>query len=937
MNRKGVREEFVKGSGKATVIGSIFLSTLMILSVLAVSAGNNNSIESTSFNQSESMGNSPLGNPIPLNWNEANWYRETGLGDRGRFTIIWTTKGEYTGTVKYSTTSDFDPTSTGFTKTDARGDENYVDDTHYVDVDRVPHDGSMVYYYVESDGTYYGLTAGGEFAPYPTGGEIAIATPTHKNADGPVSWYPVCGHLLHEGQIPPEGADLEITIGWFYDGSGTHGGESPKYPIADITDYNRAWVGGPSAEPDNRHGGYNFDTVWILKTEAGDAEWMPVAGDTITVKGYGVGNENGVSYGWCDNYTLVYGYDTGTDLVPDIILCSPPPTLIANFSVEPDDSPCGKPAVWDTIYFNSTSYGGSASREDLYYEWDFGDGETAAGYGYDGYDNVTHAYYASGIYSVTLEITDDGSPPLNDTITKDTKIWPNRVSTTPLDVREASVKGVKARICWHTCINTTGYVKWGSSPDILDNNTTDMRGDETYADDTHICRITGLTEYTKYYYKVISGSKTYDDFGQPFNFTTGKDFVIPPSSIIRGYVYKSDGITPAEGVLVYMYMEKPNGDKSLLECVYTNSDGRYTKEKRDFRSSDGEHMFEYTTGTDWLDQFAEGATDGTANQTVILTEDNPQWVPDMILSGTPPDKTAPTSTARSTAENPAGTWDVNYTAEDGCATGLDYVELWYNYTQRVTEPPGNNYIYYATNDHSGELEVEGNFTFTRPNGTGYYHFYTRAMDITGNYEPSPKEPDITAFEFDLALRAGLNLISLPLNVVDPTPDEPSTPQGPFFSAQDMINEINANGGSAVAVYKWEPAWSSFYDGDPTSLDFEIKVWEGYLVKCTSASVWNITGTLVESKPVHLYPGLNLIGISKYLEDPTPTEPPECPKYSAQDLINEINTDGGGAVAVYMWGPGWYSFYDGDPPSLDFAIEWGEGYFVKCTFPSNWMP
>jgi putative lipase involved disintegration of autophagic bodies len=82
-----------------------------------------------------------------------------------------------------------------------------------------------------------------------------------------------------------------------------------------------------------------------------------------------------------------------------------------------------------------------------------------------------------------------------------------------------------------------------------------MRGDETYTDDTHICKITGLAEYTTVYYQIVSDGKTYDDFGDPFNFTTGKTFTYAPKGPMRGYVYKSDGSTPNEGTLVYMYMD----------------------------------------------------------------------------------------------------------------------------------------------------------------------------------------------------------------------------------------------------------------------------------------------------------------------------------------------------------------------------------------------
>jgi hypothetical protein len=227
-------------------------------------------------------------------------------------------------------------------------------------------------------------------------------------------------------------------------------------------------------------------------------------------------------------------------------------------------------------------------------------------------------------------------------------------------------------------------------------------------------------------------------------------------------------------------------------------------------------------------------------------------------------------------------------------------------------------------------------------GGGNHTLYVHGLDAYGNWGAFESSKFVIfggGDTFELNFAAGLNLISLPLNVTDPTPSGP--PQGPYFSAQDLINSINADAGSSVAVYKWDGAWYSFYDGDPASLDFEIKAWDGYFVKCTSSSIWMVKGTLVPYKPVPLSIGLNLIGASKNLSlnDPTPSEPPQGPYYSAQDLINSINNQlgAGAAVAVYKWNAAWYSFYDGDPASLDFEIERGAGYFVKCTIAGNWTP
>jgi len=186
-------------------------------------------------------------------------------------------------------------------------------------------------------------------------------------------------------------------------------------------------------------------------------------------------------------------------------------------------------------------------------------------------------------------------------------------------------------------------------------------------------------------------------------------------------------------------------------------------------------------------------------------------------------------------------------------------------------------------------------------------------------------------KFKIELVAGLNLISMPLNVTDPD----AAP----FDAQDLIDLINGDGGGAVSVSRLLVAtgvWDTFNDGGASP--FEIKVWEGYFINCNIASTWNATGKATESRTVHLGAGFNLIGIAKDLKDPTPVKPSGNPCYSAQDLINDINADGGNCIAVYRYSKGiGQGFNDGDPESFDFEVKRGSGYFVHCNQKSDWTP
>jgi len=211
-------------------------------------------------------------------------------------------------------------------------------------------------------------------------------------------------------------------------------------------------------------------------------------------------------------------------------------------------------------------------------------------------------------------------------------------------------------------------------------------------------------------------------------------------------------------------------------------------------------------------------------------------------------------------------------------------------------------------------------------GEGAHTVYVHGQDEHGNWGTSFESSEYTQIGggkqiVKIDLVAGLNLISMPLDVDDPD----AAP----FDAQDLIDLINGDGGGAVSVSRWLAAtgvWDTF--NDLGASPFEIKTWEGYFINCNIASTWNATGQLEGSQPVDLVAGLTLIGISKDMGA----------SYNAQDLINDINADGGSAQAISRWLAAtgvWDTFNDlGASP---FIIERGAGYFVNNAVASTWTP
>jgi len=147
-------------------------------------------------------------------------------------------------------------------------------------------------------------------------------------------------------------------------------------------------------------------------------------------------------------------------------------------------------------------------------------------------------------------------------------------------------------------------------------------------------------------------------------------------------------------------------------------------------------------------------------------------------------------------------------------------------------------------------------------------------------------------------------------------------------AQDVLDEINAQGGCATAIYKWRPefsAWLAHFDGFPPN-NFLIENGAGYFVYSTYESDWcQNHGAIPSPLEIGLAAGFNFISLPEWFAGIA----------TAQDLLDEINAQGGTATAIYMWRPeysAWLAHFDGFPPN-NFSIESGVGYMVYCTAES----
>ena len=192
--------------------------------------------------------------------------------------------------------------------------------------------------------------------------------------------------------------------------------------------------------------------------------------------------------------------------------------------------------------------------------------------------------------------------------------------------------------------------------------------------------------------------------------------------------------------------------------------------------------------------------------------------------------------------------------------------------------------------------------------------YVARISHSGSEPPPTPTPD-PAGSTILPFNAGWNLVTLPLQPVEP------------HTASSLLSAINSGSAVCEQVYRWENgSWIGYVGGLPFN-DFNIQMGTGYFVNCSQAGEWTMEGSqLQEGVPLDLSSGWNLVGI------PYPSS-----GYTAQSLLDAINAQGGSCSEINRWENGsWTAHIDGLPFN-NFDIQPTEGYFVKCSSPSLFTP
>jgi len=244
-------------------------------------------------------------------------------------------------------------------------------------------------------------------------------------------------------------------------------------------------------------------------------------------------------------------------------------------------------------------------------------------------------------------------------------------------------------------------------------------------------------------------------------------------------------------------------------------------------------------------------------------------------------------------------------SDSGCngGVGTKFVELWFRHST-------DNVTWTSWTLFSADSLAPYALSFTAPLGTGYYQFYSIAVDMVYNMEEPPVTPDAIAnlsgdISYTQSLAQGWNLITVPVQH--------------NFTAESLGASIPL----CDAVVKWDASLQDYIThpvGSPIQ-DFDIEDGVSYFVHVTNISEFSVSGAPIDTLSVSIMPGWNLVGWVR-----THT-------VSAEQLGDEIN----GSDIVMRWSTtlqGYIPHLMGTPIN-DFAVTHGMGLFVHTTHASTW--
>lgn len=185
-----------------------------------------------------------------------------------------------------------------------------------------------------------------------------------------------------------------------------------------------------------------------------------------------------------------------------------------------------------------------------------------------------------------------------------------------------NVRDDRFTVSWITDVAATGTINYGTTA-ALGTTVNDDRGAGTTST-THYVTIMGLSASTLYYFDIVSGSTTDSNGGSHYTVTTGPTLSLSIPDGVYGQVFKSDGVTPATGTIVYINVidndSAGSPGPSAPMSALVDSFGYWNCNLGNARIVDLSGYFMYSaSGGDNVRLVAKGGADGNTSPLLVDT------------------------------------------------------------------------------------------------------------------------------------------------------------------------------------------------------------------------------------------------------------------------------------------------------------------------------
>jgi hypothetical protein len=201
------------------------------------------------------------------------------------------------------------------------------------------------------------------------------------------------------------------------------------------------------------------------------------------------------------------------------------------------------------------------------------------------------------------------------------------LETAPQQLKITNIGGSSFVVSWTTAEKTTGSISFGEVKEAgeIAKDFRDREKTTFTSSSVHFVLVEGLKPQTKYFFKIISGGKSFDDSGKPFEVFTATNKVPPDNDLAFGRILTPDG-RPANGVLIYLSLAN-----TLSQAALTDQEGNWLIVLSTARTPNLQDFSQYDRNAQ-IEEIIVRGEEQTATATVSTGNDSP--VPDIILGQT---------------------------------------------------------------------------------------------------------------------------------------------------------------------------------------------------------------------------------------------------------------------------------------------------------------